>query len=301
VKRLRFSVIAVVCSGILFSGSAQQDWALLKVERNINQVGVTTSGGIYIATEDTGLFRSANGGTSFDTCALPSNDKKVRCFQEVGQGKLLAGSHTGMYVSTNNGVTWALLDNTASGLTNTNIRSIAMNRSNGDVYTGDGDGDIYRSTDNGASWSMVMTGNATDGMDYLVVNPVAGTVYAGTGTYSDTTGHSGIHCFSSKDSGTTWSPVDLGLASPLYAGYRLGAAQDGRILVGYLVYTAVAGPGHVTAHGLYTSTSDGTSWAKLDTALTMSLACSGNTIYAGGLGTRMSTDSGAHWSQVGTT
>ena len=58
----------------------------------------------------------------------------------------------GVFVSTNNGTSWTAVN---SGLTNTDVRALAVSGTN--LFAGTGGGGVYLSTNNGTSWSAAGT------------------------------------------------------------------------------------------------------------------------------------------------
>jgi hypothetical protein len=107
---------------------------------------------------------------------------------------LFAGTHNGVFLTTNNGTLW-----TPAGLADTNIGSLKMIGTN--LFAGtNGDG-VFLSTDNGTSWSAVNNG-LTDPNVYSLAT-VGVDLFAGTST--------GI--FLTTNNGTSWSSVNTGMAS----------------------------------------------------------------------------------------
>ena len=78
---------------------------------------------------------------------------------------LFAGTtEGGLFLSTNNGTSWMAVNN---GLTNTVVRSLAVNGSN--LFAGTSSG-VFLSTNNGASWTAVNTGLTNTIVRSLAVN-----------------------------------------------------------------------------------------------------------------------------------
>jgi hypothetical protein len=110
----------------------------------------------------------------------------------------------------------------------------------GTLFLGAADGGVWKSTDQGNSWTPLTDSQGTLSIGALLVVPGSGggyTVYAGTGeanTNSDS--YAGIGVLGSTDGGTTWSRVGGG---ELNGALIFRLAQDGsRILA-------------ATSHGLY--------------------------------------------------
>jgi photosystem II stability/assembly factor-like uncharacterized protein len=77
----------------------------------------------------------------------------IQCLA-TNDNSIVAGTYGGIFISTDNGVTWNIRNN---GLTNTDIRSLAF--SGTDIFAGS-NGGMFLSTDNGASWTPVDSGLA---------------------------------------------------------------------------------------------------------------------------------------------
>ena len=140
-------------------------------------------------------------------------------------------------------------------------------------------GGVYRSTDNGTSWTPVNSGLANAFVLSLAVSGTdlfAGTVY-------------GAGVFLSTDNGTSWTPVNSGLTNT----YVLSFAVSGTNLFAGTFYGS----------GVFLSTNNGSSWTPVDSGLTntniLSLAASETNLFAGtGAGVFLSTDNGTLWTPV---
>ncbi len=140
-------------------------------------------------------------------------------------------------------------------------------------------GEVYRSTDNGTSWTPVNSGLTNAFVLSLAVsgtNLFAGTVY-------------GAGVFLSTDNGTSWTPVDSGLTNT----YVLSLAVSGTNLFAGTFYGS----------GVFLSTNNGTIWTPVDSGLTntniLSLDVSETNLFAGtGAGIFLSTNNGTIWTPV---
>jgi photosystem II stability/assembly factor-like uncharacterized protein len=145
----------------------------------------------------------------------------------------------------------------------------------GFLFAGAASDGVYRSDDDGTSWTVVSTGLTNTGVWTLAV--VDTVLYAGT---------NGGGVFRSNDAGATWTAASDGLTN-LYA---LSLTSDGTSL-----YTGTIG-------GVYRSDDGGMGWTLKDNGLTTvsvrSMAFIGNSLFAGtyGGGIFVSTDQGEHWS-----
>ncbi|MBM2842047.1 MAG: hypothetical protein HW412_2575, partial [Bacteroidetes bacterium] len=202
--------------------AAAQTQALVWVERGPSNVGgrtrvlaadVANPGTLIAGSVAGGIWKTTNDGASWRLTLSPDQIHTTSCIAQdrragrtatwyVGTGEF-RGSTTnntrwgafyrgdGIYKSTNNGESWALLPSTVSGTPQTtdafdytwNVATNPANAGQDEVYAATWNG-IYRSTNGGGSWTMVQpsdsiivngSGSATD-----VVVTSTGVVYAHT-------------------------------------------------------------------------------------------------------------------------
>ncbi len=181
------------CSGIFRSTSNGASWEAMNNGLRYTEILSLASNhatGVTIAGSHCGgVYRSADNGANWIWAGLPG--ASVQALTTLANGYFLAGTarifltetQGDIYRSTDNGVTWARVtpDNDA-------YFSFAVGP-NGEIYAGTGFyrfvfpeirdyGDIYRSTNNGSTWTRV----ASDLDDWVYGVAVApdGRVYAGT-------------------------------------------------------------------------------------------------------------------------
>ncbi len=217
------------------------------------------------------LFNSANSlYAQWVQCSgISGSAGGVRSFAVIN-GDIFAGTYAGgVYLSTNSGTSWTLVDST---LANTDISALAVIDSN--IFAGTSDG-VYISTNSGTSWTAVNKGLTNTDVYALAVS--GSNIFAGTW---------GGGVFLSTTSGTSWTSIDSGLTSKDVGAFAINGSS---IFAG-------------TYGGVYLSTNSGTSWTA--TALinndVYALAISDSTIFAGtqnGNAYR-STNSGSNWTAV---
>ena len=162
-----------------------------------------------------------------------------------------------------------------SGLTDSTIYSLAVSGT-GVLFAGTAYGGVFRSSNNGTSWTEVNTG-ITDSTIYTLAVSSAGNVFAG----SDVQG-----VFRSSNNGTSWTMVNAGIGDS--SVQALTISSNGALYVG-------------TYYGyIFRSTNEGTNWTVVDTnssdSTIYSLAASGNTIFAvTNNGIIVSVNSGTSW------
>jgi len=236
----------------------------------------------------------------------------INCMAVSGNNIFSGTAYGGLYLSTNNGATWAqsnidLLgggypvlaltvndtnifagtndgvylstDNginfTATSFTGT-IYSLCAGGSN--IYAGTASG-IYKSTNNGTNWIGI--GYGTQFVDAIAVKDDS-IVFAGV---------YGNGICRSMNNGLTWSMVNTGLPNnPYPTVYSIAIS-------GTTVFIA-------TSSGVYKSTNNGSNWVYSNSGLSgtpRNFAISGTTIFAcSSMGVFKSTNNGTSWSAVNT-
>jgi photosystem II stability/assembly factor-like uncharacterized protein len=253
--------------------------------RNVWAFANTGTGQIYAGTWGGGIFRSTDDGATWSQA--PMTNTWIYSIAATPSGSVFAGGYdaSGVYRTTNNGVSWQSLNTGLSGL---GVTALAVDDS-GSVLLGTGNysetgGAVYRSTNSGTSWTAVSTGLPAAMVHAFAVN-ASGHYFAGTvgsGVYRSTnrganwsaangglgspvirsllatpgnlfaaTGTAGV--YRSTDNGGSWSPVGTGIANP--RTWALAANQAGAIVVG----TGVYGDSGL----VYRSTNNGASWTRL--------------------------------------
>jgi ligand-binding sensor domain-containing protein len=160
------------------------------------------------------------------------------------------------------------------------VWSLAIN-STGHIFAGTIGGGVFRSTDNGDSWTSANLVLTNDGVLSLAINS-SGEIFAGT--Y-----RSGV--FRSTDNGGSWTPVIIGLTTTKVRSLAIQAS--GEIFAGTI------------GGGVFRSTDNGGSWSPANTGLTdteieaLAINSTGH-IFAGtiGRGVFRSVDNGGSWTEI---
>ena len=76
------------------------------------------------------------------------------------------------------------------------------------IYAGTPAGGLWRSTDNGLSWSALFSDLPSLGVSGIAIDPVNGTIYVATGDGDGTDTYS-MGVIKSTDNGATWTPTGL--------------------------------------------------------------------------------------------
>jgi photosystem II stability/assembly factor-like uncharacterized protein len=244
--------------GLYRSSDDGMNWIQVNIGYNLSHTvrAVLVTPDLLLIGCDGGLYyRPLSGGSS----GLALQNLNVTSLVRNTNGEIYAGTSGGIYKSTD-GINWI-----STGFT-TSIRCMAIINSN--IYAGSssGSGGVYRSTNNGASWSLF-------GLSSLVRSI---TLHPNGNIFATTFG--GVH----KYSGTSWTTAGLeGLDVP-----DLSIDGNGNM------YAA-------TWEGVYKSTNLGSTWIHLgfQQSITWSVKAVNNFVLAGrdGDGIYKTTDSGANW------
>ncbi len=288
---------ASAAGGVFYSSDYGQNWTQVFDSTGIYSIGdiainPNNPDTVFIGTgeanpafdtyEGTGIYRSINGGATWQFSGLPNSYRIGRIVIDPTQtqnilvaagGKVFGGTNPdrGVYRSTDGGNTWT---QTLYVSDTTGCVDIALHPSSGVAFAamwerlrivdqprllgGIGCG-LYRSPDRGVTWSLLGAANglpapsATSGRIGVSLDPLSNTVYA---IYADNVGNFAA-LYVSHDLGLTWSEVnDAPLVSAaLYSNFGWYFGQ---------VRTAPGNPNIVYALGvdLYKSTNGGSTWAS---------------------------------------
>lgn len=233
------------------------------------------SGDVVLATvPERGLFRSTDGGTTWEPLAARLDGAKITTLAAAPSGSLLAGSEPAvLHVSRDGGATWTELESfgvlratedwAEYGGRAAHVEAIAFDPHDvGRVYVGVEIGGAYRSDDAGATWIGVNEGLFDDIHD-IAVDPRDGSrVFAATG--------GGLYV--SHDRGADWRPAagEVGdrYCVRFFSAASTPAARPGESL--FLVGTADGPPatwGKRAAKAgarLWMSTDSGRTWKALE-------------------------------------
>ncbi len=170
-----------------------------------------------------------------------------------------------------NSISWSQSNGPLGGI----VHALVVN-SSGYVFAGTYGGGVFRSTDNGSSWTQ---SGLTSKYVYSLATNSAGYVFAGTET-------DGV--YRSTDNGNSWTQVGLSTSEI----WSLAVTSSGYIFAG------------TWGQGIYLSTNNGSSWTQVGLSggyvYSLTINSSGY-IYAGTYDGSIyrSTDNGSTWTQVG--
>jgi hypothetical protein len=246
---------------------------------------------LYVALE-AHVYRSTDNGASW--VWVSKGVTLSGCYSlAICDSAVIVGSYNGVFVSTNNGTTWAeknsgLKYGYGGQLYTYEVGSLAVNGANlfagADDAFGVVDGAVFLSTNTGASWKQVNVGMISHG-DLYYDRTVTSLVL----TQSSFVAATNLGVAISRNSGTSWSNKLNGLSIECVVAI-------GDVLC--------AGTTTSYGHGVYISTDDGASWSQSNAGLTNrevpALAVSGANLFAGTYaGVFLSTDNGSNWRNIG--
>lgn len=241
----------------------------------------TNSRVIYIGTAGGGIWKSSDGGSSFNSifdkhnqsigaiAIDPNNPDQVLW---AGTGEIWTRNSIsvgdGLYKSTDGGSNWIKM-----GFENSErISSIQINPNNSDeVYIGVlgpmwGDSDergVYKTNDGGKTWERLLAGNNNTGCSDLIMdknNPSV--LYAAFWEFRRTAwsfNSGGAHSalFKSTDGGKTWNKIHNGLPGGILGRFAIALAPSNS----NILYAAVESE---KDKGLYRSDDAGETWTYLN-------------------------------------
>ena len=196
-----------------------------------------------------GIYRSTNGGTSWDPAAagLPIG-KTIRSLISFGAYVFAGTEGDGIYRSSDHGDTWAKTDVNNSLLAQQLVFTFCTKDQA--LFAG-ADNGIYKSTDGGATFQRTLNGFPPNINVYAWSLTVSGgnVVAAVTVLFSPSEALDGI--FYSPDNGSTWHQATL----PIEPTAVTAVASDGSSLA----YAGLFGQSS-SVKGLYKSTDAGVTW-----------------------------------------
>ncbi len=186
---------------------------------------------IYVGVNGAGVFVSSDGGISWVNRGLSGENFMDLTTNTADEVFVTAGNQ--IYKTSNQGINW---DNISAGLPNVALQAIAFD-AEGRIFVGLYGQMIYRSIDNGTTWTALTNGLSNQTVYVSMAINSRGFIYAGT---------NGAHIYRSLNQGDSWQRLTEGLSSPEV--WALEIDSEDRIFAG-------------TGNGIYISNDSGNSWS----------------------------------------
>ncbi|MFH0989406.1 MAG: LamG-like jellyroll fold domain-containing protein [bacterium] len=236
-------------------------------------LAMTPKGDLFAAWYS--VYRSTDNGDSWSQHSS-GLDGPVACFLTTVDGTVFAGRDKGAFRLVQGSNTWSAVN---AGITNLNIRSMVQS-TDGTLFAGAMNGEIFRSTNNGDNWNQLSTGIPSLEIRSLAVDS-SGSVYAGTLRGP---------VYKSTNNGTTWTSLGI-------------EGETTAILVNRENQVFVGGGGG-SNHGLSRSTDGGSTWVFIQNGIlreivqSLALTPSGNLVAGTYSGVFLPTSNGDSWKKI---
>lgn len=287
---------ASTANGIFVSSDSGQSWGLvgsgMKGSPVTNVAHLAGSQGFIAASIPYGVEISTDGGDTWTLAHVGMAMNTLVNDFAVDGNNIVAGTSTGVYLDKDAGSVWVTLN---SGLPQ-GANCTAVTVGNGLLLAGLSDGAVFKSTDYGTSWAPADSGievgifNAISGMTMIGKDIFAitqlhiyrSTDYAKSWTIISNSGGSAVAAHNgdlyvcgndgvgsvSKDSGSTWIPINKGLTGSAQAY----AFSEPFVFAG-------------TASGICSSNDEGEDWTPVDSGISQlsigTLAVNDDYLFAG--------------------
>jgi photosystem II stability/assembly factor-like uncharacterized protein len=220
-----FNADAVRGFGIFVSKNGGATWAQLPSTANdnfryVNRLAVVSTEAtatVMLAATRAGLFRSTNGGATFQAVAAPMNSEVLDVrFHPTDPKLCVAGARNGKaFYSANGGVNWTAATGIAEVGGFGGRVELAYARANGSVVyasVDDGTGKLYRSTDGGKTYTLRGTPGHLAGQGWY-----ANCLWAGDPTNPNLLVVGGLDLYRSTTGGTTFTKISVWQSAPASA------------------------------------------------------------------------------------
>jgi photosystem II stability/assembly factor-like uncharacterized protein len=291
----------------------------------------------YVGTAHGGVWKTVNNGTTYtaqfqdaglisvgDVAISQSNPDLVWVGAGEGNGRQSVSWGDGVYKSTDGGKTFKNMGLRSSYHINRIVidpmdNNIVLVAAQGALFGPGGDRGIYKTTDGGAAWKLVLKVDEDSGGDDLVMDPTNSKVLYAT-TYQRRRaqccfngGGPGSAFWKSTDGGETWKRLTQGLpkgnlgrlAIDVYRKspnilYALVQSEEAPAATGAGGGRGAATGGSGAEGGLYRSDDAGASWVKVNSTNPRPMYFSQvrvdpnnfDRVYLGGVGLHMTVDGG---------
>jgi photosystem II stability/assembly factor-like uncharacterized protein len=311
-KTCYFIIILLSVSNFSFSQNLWEPTGQIEGGRVV-KVAVAPNGFIFAGGEWGGIFRSSDNGANWEQTNNGLSDLEIRALKCDPDGRIIAGTSHNIFMSTDNGDSWELsdigycsdisisssgviyaarggiyqvtksTDNGSSwdtintGIDTTNI-TLVQYTNHGILIAVDYYKGIFKSTDDGATWSPSDSGYSIGDAPSSITSVNNGDIFLSTyfaGLYEST------------DDGSSWSKINGDIADKYILDVSVNSSGD--------IFSA-------TFTDVYKSVNNGTNWTQLNSGtISQSLQCitidNSDNILVGTYydGVVRSTDGGSNW------
>jgi photosystem II stability/assembly factor-like uncharacterized protein len=190
--------------GVFKSSNYAQDWISKGLkEQKIYTLTLNTKSpqNLFASTSDRGLFRTVNGGSSWENVLGSHFYFDIAINNSVSPNIVFAGADTnGIYRSMNGGVNWEVANN---GIYSNGVNAVVISPTQPDViYTSMLGVGLMRSTSGGYEWAKTGTGLNVYEINQLVQVPGAPNLWYAT------TNSNGVYV--SSNGAASWAPLGNG-------------------------------------------------------------------------------------------
>ncbi len=239
-------LIAGTDSGIFLSSDGGANWQTAAQSPNARHVQAVTinpqDGSLYVGMLGGGVFQSKDNGATWTPINTGLSNTVVQSFGiDHGLNALYAGTRNGLYRTSLGAINWTLATPKSAGQ---DIQTIAVDDRHGNAYAITANGDVLRSSSDGATWAIVQPLQTVFPRS-VAVSSFSSAVYVGA--YKG-----GVQV--SRDFGFTWR--NAGGNMPDKNIETLGIDErDGTVYAGTLT------------GGVYSTKPDGGGWQKVGNSL----------------------------------
>jgi|GEM_PF-2470344 len=236
-------------------------------------LAIDGEGYFYACPWGKGVYRSTDQGTTWTPMRTGMENRNPYSLNFNSSGSLLAGTDSGIFISSDKGVTWAY-----DGLSGRSV-GVIIRDTKGYIYAGLEYSGIARSPQPGGAWTSRNRGLLNARVESLVFMP-GGTMFAGTMGGP----------FRSDDKGASWTDVSAGITCT--PNGQMTRDRSGRIF-------------YASREGIFRSEDLGAHWILVNTGLGNTAALSvagdsaGNVICTTDDGFYFSTNGGGFWEKRG--
>ena len=282
---LRSRVAALLLPTLLVAGTLNGQWVQTGGPKALSSVNAIIevangAGGRNLVVGDyTGdILVSTDQGASWSITKWLGSSV-FTFFASSGSTLFVGTLNSGVYSSTDGGVTWVSSNSGRPGSATGSVSTVVLQTGDSLAFASGPPDTLYVSKKSGTQWTAWSSSHAGLNTRNAVCNVVGAGPSLFAGTYTD-----GV--FVSTDNGATWNQSSVGLTN---------AYVNDLAVLGTNIYAGTAGS------GVFRSTNAGASWAPANTGLSnpnvLKIIAAGNNLFAGTDvgGVFMSTDQGDHW------